>query len=113
MTTFQLLTLPFLVAAMIFTGVAAARRRVTPGVGAFWLLIWFGAAISIAYPYVLVVLARFLGIGRGADLVLYLSILMMFIGFFTMYLRYRRLSDQLTEIVRHLAIRDAERSVKL
>ena len=108
MTTFQLLTLPFLVAAILFTGAATARRRITPGTGAFWILLWLAAAISIADPGILVVLAKFLGIGRGADLVLYVSILVTFVGFFLMYLRYRRLSDQLTEIVRHLAIRDAE-----
>ena len=113
MTTFQLLTLPLLVAAILFTGVAATRRRIAPGVAAFWILIWLSAAISIAEPDLLAVLARFLGIGRGADLVLYLSILVMFIGFFVMYLRYRRLNDQITEIVRQLAIRDAERSVRI
>jgi small membrane protein len=108
MTTFQLLTLPLLIAAIIFTAMAIARRRITPGVGVGWVLLWVAAAISIAAPGILAVVARFLGIGRGADLVMYLSILVMFIGFFVMYLRYRRLNDQLTEIVRHLAIRDAE-----
>ncbi len=108
MTTFQLLTLPLLVAAIIFTGVAVARHRLTPGAGGAWILLWLAAAVSILDPTLLVIVARFLGIGRGADLVLYLSILAMFIGFFLTYLRYRRLNDQLTEIVRHLAIRDAE-----
>jgi hypothetical protein len=109
MTSFQLITLPLLVLAMILTGVAAGRRRITPGAAAFWILLWLAAAISIAEPNILVVLARLLGIGRGADLVMYVSILVTFIGFFIMYLRYRKLNDQLTEIVRHLAIREAER----
>ena len=108
MTTFQLVTLPLLIAMIIATGVAISRRRIAPRLGLFWLVIWIGAAISIAFPEIPSIVARFLGIGRGADLVLYLSILFMLGAFFAVYLRFRRLDEQITRIVRHLAIRDAD-----
>ena len=108
MTTFQVIALPLLLAMMIATAAAITRRRITPRVGLFWLIVWIGAAVSIAFPEIPSVVARLLGIGRGADLVLYLSILFMLGAFFGIYLRFRRIDEQMTEIVRHLAIRDAD-----
>lgn len=107
MTTFQLITLPAIGVVMLLTAAAIRRRRLTGPVGAAWLLLWIAAAVSVAFPSILVTLANILGIGRGADLILYLSILFMFGGFFLVYLRFRRLDEQLTRVVRHLAIRDA------
>ena len=43
------------------------------------------SATAIAFPELLVRLAHILGIGRGADLVLYLSILFSFAAFFGAY----------------------------
>jgi small membrane protein len=107
-STFQIVMLPLVAAMILAVAVAMARRRMTGRVGSAWLALWIAAAISIANPDVLVWLAHVLGIGRGADLVLYLSILFSFAAFFITYLRFRRVDEQLTKIVRHLAIRDAD-----
>lgn len=107
MTTFQIITLPLMVVAVLITSAAMSRRRLTKRAGVAWLALWIAAAVSIADPDLLARMARFLGIGRGADLVLYISILTTFGAFFLVYLRFRRLDEQLTEIIRHLAIRDA------
>ena len=106
MTTFQLLTLPALGLAAVLTLSAMRRRRLAGRAGVAWLFLWLAAAFAVAFPETLAVVARTIGIGRGADLVLYLSILFMFGGFFFIYLRFRKLDEQLTQIVRHLAIRD-------
>ena len=108
MTTFQLITIPLLACAVIVTAVAISRRRLAPRVGLMWLALWSAALVSIAVPELLVRIAHALGIGRGADLVLYVSILFTLGGFFLIYLRFRRLDEALTQIVRHLAIRDAD-----
>lgn len=108
MTTFQLVTLPVLLIFVVITAVAVARHRVTPRLGLAWMVLWLAAGAAIAFPDVLVWLAQILGIGRGADLVLYVSILATFAAFFFTYLRFRRVEEQLTEIVRQIAIRDAE-----
>jgi small membrane protein len=110
LTTFQLITLPLLAALVVATAIQIGRRRLATRFGVAWIVLWIAAAISIADPNLLVALAHFLGIGRGADLVLYLSILFTFVAFFITYLRFRRVDEQLTKIVRHLAIRDAERN---
>ncbi len=106
MTTFQLLVLPLLGIAVLATVVAIARRRVAFRIGVGWVFVWLAAAAAIADPDILVRIAHLLGIGRGADLVLYLSILFTLVAFFLVYLRFRRLDEQITILVRQLAIRD-------
>ena len=109
MTTFQLVALPALAVLIVVTAVAAARHRITPRVALAWMALWLGAAAGIAFPEILAAVAHALGIGRGADLVFYVFILATFVAFFVTYLRFRRLDEQLTKIVRHLAIQNAER----
>jgi hypothetical protein len=75
---------------------------------ACWSALWLGAGVAIAEPRTTVWVARALGIGRGADLVLYCSVLAVSLGFFLVYARLRQLESHLTLVVRHLALRDAE-----
>ncbi len=113
MSTFQIATLPLLVGLIIGTAVVTARHRIAVRAGFAWMFLWIAAAVAIAVPDVLVRLAHLLGIGRGADLVLYLSILFMFVSMFLIYLRFRRTDEEITRIVRHLAIRDAELDLRI
>jgi hypothetical protein len=52
--------------------------------------------------------AQRLGIGRGTDLVVYLLVVAFVFGMINTYLRNRELSDQLTDLARTVAIREAE-----
>lgn len=110
MTTFQIVTLPLIALIVLATVIQISRRRLAPRFGFAWMVLWVAAAVSIADPEILVRAAHFLGIGRGADLVLYLSVIFSFLAFFITYLRFRRVEEQLTTIVRHIAIRDEEAS---
>lgn len=106
-TSFQLLAFVVLGVSFALTVVLTVRRRIAPRVGFSWGLLWIAAAIAIARPGLTVIVARFLGIDRGTDLVLYLAILGMFFGFFFVYLRLRRLDSDLTRVVRAVAIQSA------
>lgn len=108
MTTFQLITVPLLVVFFLLTAAGAARRRLAPRAAIAWMTLWGAAAIAIANPELLVVVARFVGIGRGADLVLYLSIIFVFVAVFLIYLRFKRVDEQITQLTRRIAILSAE-----
>ena len=112
MTNFQIgafIILGLLVAATVTLGV---RRRVMQRVAFLWSMLWIAAAVAIARPELTVAVANALGIARGADLVFYLAILGMLIGFFATYVRLRRFENELTRLVRELALRDAEMRLK-
>ena len=83
------------------------RGRIGPIVGLAWLTLWVTAGIAIARPETTVAAARLLGITRGADLVFYLAILGMIIGFFAVYLGLRRLEGEITTLTRHMAVSEA------
>lgn len=104
MTTFQWITIPLLLVLFASSAAATARRRLKLRAGLAWSALWLAAATAIAWPDITVRAARLLGIGRGADLVLYLSVVGMAIGFFAVFLRMRRLEEHLTTIVRQVAL---------
>lgn len=107
MTVFQWIAIPSLVAVIVLTAFAMTRSRLTRHAGAAWIALWLTALLAIAFPGLPMLAAHLLGIGRGTDLVMYVSILFTFLGFFLLYLRYRRVTEQLTGIVRQLAINEA------
>jgi hypothetical protein len=108
MTIFQQVGLPVIGLCAIATLIAVVRHQIGVRIGLLWFAVWIAAAIVIADPMVSVRLARAVGIGRGADLVVYSAIIVMVFGFFVVYLRFKRLEHEITVLVRHLAIRDAE-----
>jgi hypothetical protein len=83
------------------------KRRISLPSGLFWLTVWTAAALAILNPEWTRVVAQALGIARGADLVFYCAILAMFVGFFLVYAKLRRLDHRLTTIVREMAIDEA------
>jgi small membrane protein len=105
MTMFQIAALVFLALAFAATVVLRLRRKTSFLLTVTWSLLWIGAAVAIARPQITVRVAHVLGIARGADLVFYLAILGMFVGFFGVYVRLRRLESEITQIVRELALR--------
>lgn len=108
MTPFQLGSLVLLAAVIGLTSRALSRRRLSPAMGVAWLALWMLGAAAIAWPESTARLARSVGIARGADLVSYLAILAMLIGFFVLYLRLKRIETQITLIVREMALRELE-----
>ena len=67
------------------------------------------AAVGILWPGATQVAAEALGIGRGADVVLYLSVLALLAISFYFHARTADLQRQVTELVRQLALRDVRR----
>jgi len=70
----------------------------------FWGLLWAGAAVTIFRPGITAEIAAWMGIGRGADLVMYLGLLAGIGVTRYFYTRYRRLDSLLTALVRERAI---------
>lgn len=108
MSPFQLLSLPLLAFFIAFElwRLATSRhgwRRIV----LLRVFVWAAAAAAIAQPGLPQTVAGWLGIDRGADLVLYLAILSFLYAAFRFEARLRDLQLQLTEVVRLQALRDA------
>lgn len=73
-----------------------------------WSSFWLIAALVILSPQTTTALANILGVGRGVDLALYISVVILFYVLFTMSRRVDRLDKNLTDLVRELALRRSD-----
>lgn len=97
---FQLLFSLF--ALFAITSVLGKRRSGLLSVGAtiFWTLFWLLAVVFVWWPDSTVRLANFLGIGRGADLVLYVSLAVIFYVLFRLNVKLEMINRDITKVVR-------------
>lgn len=72
------------------------------------LLLVCAAVVFILFPEITNQLARNLGVGRGADLVFYTSIIIFWYVLLKLYARLRKLEQTITTIVRKNALEQAE-----
>lgn len=82
-------------------GVRASKRL------AFGLFV-IANIYAVLRPEDVTVVARFLGVGRGTDLIVYLLVVAFVFGMLNTYLRDREISQHLTNLARQIAVRDAE-----
>ena len=76
-----------------------------------WFGLWLMVALVVLLPQVASYLAAVVGVGRGSDLVTYLSLVLVFYLLFKIFIKHEKLERQLTSLVRGLAIKEAESSV--
>lgn len=85
------------------------RQRVIPLREALaWSLLWIVATGIVMVPNVTTMIAQFVGVGRGADLVLYASVPTLFLLVFKLFIQHEQLERKLTDVVRRDALRDLE-----
>lgn len=69
-----------------------------------WLVFWMCGLVFIIYQDTLNYLARILGVGRGVDVILYFSLILIFYFIFYFIVRLRKIEQQISEIVRKMAL---------
>jgi hypothetical protein len=101
---FQILAISVLLLLVMIELVRAMRRQTGLGGPLFRSFIWLMACGFILFPDTLTYIARWLGIGVGANLLLYLLALAFVAVSFLLYARTVQLRRQMTLLVRHLAL---------
>jgi hypothetical protein len=104
MNALQTLIVLLFVTLAVLTLSAGLRGTVPKKVVTAGLLLWTFGAIATVWPHTVGDLAHALGVGRGADLLLYMTTLSLAVVCFYMYARFRRVERQLTMLVRRLAM---------
>jgi len=66
----------------------------------FWLFFWLLALVFVWWPNSTTILANKFGIGRGADLVLYASLVVIFYILFRLNVKLEGINRDITKIVR-------------
>ncbi len=86
------------------------RRGTLRGlIALFWIAVFGAGAAAAAFPHASTKLARSLGVGRGADLVMYVALAGLCYVVFRLLVRQERTERRLTEIVREIALAERRR----
>jgi hypothetical protein len=109
MNTFQWVTIPVLSVLLVREFIGFIRQSTSRITRLVRCIVWAGAITAIANPAIPQIIAESVGITRGADLVFYLFVLAFLGTSFTYYANHVRLQRQVTDLVRHLAILEAQR----
>ncbi len=71
-----------------------------------WGLFWVVAMVVVLLPNSTAKLAEFVGIGRGADLVVYISLASIFFIIFKLMVRIESLNRDITKLARKVSLQD-------
>ncbi len=73
-----------------------------------WFLLWLVVLVVFWQPESASYLANILGIGRGADLAIYLSVIAIFYLLFRIFIRLNKIDSEITKLSRKDALKNVE-----
>lgn len=71
-----------------------------------WTIFWFSVGFVVIFPEITSIVASWLGVGRGVDLVIYISVLILFYLVFRTLARLDKIEKDITKIVREAALKN-------
>ncbi|MFH1575336.1 MAG: DUF2304 family protein [Candidatus Nealsonbacteria bacterium] len=71
-----------------------------------WLGLWTALLVAVLSPQITTVLGNALGVWRGTDAVVYLSIVLIFYLIFRIFVKLEKIESDITIISRKIALRD-------
>lgn len=74
----------------------------------YWIIFWSAAAVIVIWPDATFYLAKILGIGRGADLIVYVSLVIIFFLIFKLMATQEKQRREITEMTRALSLKEKE-----
>lgn len=78
----------------------------------FWLSFWILAIFVVLWPDSTFVLSNYFGISRGADLVVYVSLALIFFILFRLHVKLESVGRSLTKMVRKEALEQVKKDKK-
>ena len=104
----QIVVTIFIVFILLKLFLQKQKNRISLLAFLIWLLLWLAVLTVFWLPDTTSYLAAWLGIGRGADLVVYVSILVIFYMIFRVFVRLNKIEEGFTKVVRDDAIKNVK-----
>lgn len=108
MSVIQILIVVFAAFALWRTVRQFRRGALTMAWLLAWILFWLLAGFVAVLPQTADALARFVGVGRGADAVIYVSLAAIFYLIFRVYVKIQQVESEITQLVRKIALDEME-----
>ncbi len=102
----QFVLIAVLVIALFVTWRRASQDVISRIEALVWSVVWVGAGVIVLLPQTTTVVAHFFGVGRGADFVIYGSVVALFVLVFKLFISLERMEHTITKLVQHEALKD-------
>lgn len=86
----------------------ARKKNVSFSMAFVWSLFWIAMIVLVWQPQLTDTLAAYLRVGRGADAVFYLALVLIFYLLFKIFVRLEHMNTEITTLVREIAILERE-----
>ncbi len=103
-TILQIIVVAFAVFAISRAFLRFKDRKIAAMSFGLWSALWIAAIVVILLPGTSFFFANLLGIQRGADFVVYISIIALFYLVFRLYVKIDNVEKEVTKLVREIAI---------
>jgi len=106
LTTIQILLLALIIFALSRVILRARERVISTQAAIFWSMIWLSALAGTLMPQTTTSLASVFGVGRGVDVIVYISLALLFYIVFRMFVMIEDLKHEITSLIRQIALQD-------
>ena len=108
MSPIQIIILVIIALIIIKTFQKYRQQAITIREFFLWISFWLIAAVLFIFPNLTQTVAKWLGVGRGVDLIIYLGLIVLFFAVFYILLRIERLERDITKVVREEALKNSK-----
>jgi len=105
---FQILLIVFALFALAITTKQYRKKKVSLYWYISWALLWAVVIIVALLPQATDPIAQLVGVERGADLLVYIAIVVLAYGLYKVLVRLEKVQKEITEVVRKVAIDKAQ-----
>ncbi len=104
MSFIKIIIIIFILFVLSRTIVRFKRGDITSRELTIWAIFWLLVATATLVPKKTDTIAQWLGVERGADLLVYLSIIALFFVVFKIIVKLEKIDRDITKVVRHAAL---------
>jgi small membrane protein len=108
----QIILLAFLIFAISRVVLRLKDGSLTIGAFLFWMAIFVLAGLAVIDPEFTTFIASVIGIQRGTDVIIYLSLTLLFYLIFRMNIIIENLRQEITKLTRELALKNQDKTKK-
>ncbi len=109
MVIIQIILVLFIIFVVLAIISKYKRKEITAKEFIFWLVFWALVLAAVVYPKNTDRIAQLVGVGRGADLLVYISILILFFIVFKIFVKLEKIDADITKIIRKIALDEGKR----
>ena len=104
----KIIIILFILFVLWRTAVRFKKGDITSRELTIWVVFWVLVTIAALVPQKTDIVAQWLGVERGADLLVYISIIVLFFVVFKIIVKLEKIDRDITKVVRNTALKNKE-----